>query len=77
MCPSQIRDRERRASIARWTLAECEAQLGVDHVAWIRSLPHPVQHCECRAVGWWDANDLDTETIYRRLAALLAANGAS
>lgn len=56
-----------------WKLAEIEAQFGAQHMAHIRSRPNPAVFCDCRASGAWDANDSESYSQYKSLAAILRA----
>ena len=55
-----------------WTLERIQAQLGSDHVAWVKRQENPVALCESRATGYWYANSLDDFRAYKALARLLS-----
>lgn len=56
-----------------WPMDRVVAQLGADHVEWVRRQRHPLAVCQSRAQGAWDANQGDNYAAYTSLCAHLRA----
>lgn len=68
----------RHMTFARAYPWEVIRRLGADHVAWILlSSNHPAITARSRARGMWDANELESESAYRRLADLIESGEIS
>jgi len=51
-----------------WSLERAVAFLGTQHVAWLRTCPHPAGTAESRAHGAWMANDGEDFAAYNAIA---------
>jgi hypothetical protein len=59
------------------SLEEIKKRLGADHVEHILGKEHPELFCDCRADGWWMANDGESYCAYRSLARAIRAGEVS